>query len=106
MPVTVEPEDFGLGGPEEPELPMFGPPEEGYGTADNAQLVQACGDITLAVLNGDTGPARRAALLGAALILKASGRCLTLAEGVDAASKALDSGAALEMIPNLKRLIS
>ena len=106
MPVTVEPEDFGLGGPEEPELPMFGPPEEGYGTADNAQLVQACGDITLGVLDGDPGPARRASLLGAALILKASGRCLTLAEGVDAASKALDSGAAREMIPNLQRLIS
>jgi len=105
VPVTVEPDDFGLGDDEEPELPLFGPPEEGYGAADNPHLVKACGDITMAVLGGADGPARRASLLGAALILKASGRCLTLAEGVDAAASALDSGAAGAMIPRLQGLL-
>jgi len=105
VPVTVEPEDFGLDAPSEPDLPMFGPPEEGYGTADNPELVKASGDMTLALLKGEAGPTRNAALLGAALILKASGRCLTLAEGVDAASSSLDGGEALRTLEHLRTLI-
>ena len=105
VPVTVEPQDFGLEGSEEPELPMFGPPEEGYGTADNPALAKACGDVTRAVLSGETGPARNACLLGAALILKACGRCMTIAEGVDAASRALDDGAATERLEHLRSLM-
>ena len=102
--LTVEPGDFGLDGPQEPELPMFGPPEEGYGAADNSLLVRACGDMTRAILAGEFCPARSAAILGAALILKASGRCLTLAEGVDEATQAIDSGAARDTHEQLKGL--
>ena len=105
VPVTVEPDDFGLCVDAEPELPMFGPPDDGYGTADNPELVKACGEVTLSILKGEIGPARNAALLGAALILKASGRCLTLAEGVDTAANALDSGAAFGVVEKLKGLI-
>jgi len=105
VPLAVEPADFGLDGPAEPELPMFGPPEEGYGPAANPALVKAPGEITKAVLSGDTGPARDATLLGAAVALKASGRCLTLAEGVDAASAALDSGAARDLLERARGLI-
>lgn len=105
VPVTIEPQDFGLDLPHEPELPMFGPPEEGYGTADNPVLVQAAGEITRAILAGETGPARNATLLGAALILKASGRCPTLAEGVDSAARAVDSGSARDLVEHLRGLI-
>jgi anthranilate phosphoribosyltransferase len=103
-PLTVEPDDFGLGGDVEPELPMFGPPEIGQGTSDNPALVQACGAITKAVLSGETGPARNATLLTAALILKVSRRCMTVAEGVDAAARAMDSGAGLALLDKLRKI--
>jgi len=106
VPVTVEPDDFGLGARSEPELPMFGPPDDGLGAADNPALVESAGEVTRSVLEGETGPARNSTLLGAAVILKASGRCLTLAEGVDAATAALDSGAARDSVAYLKSLIS
>ncbi len=102
-PLTVEPADFGLGCREDPELPMFGPPEEGEGSGDNPVLVRAAGDMVDAVLKGETGPARSATLLGAALILKAGGRVPTLAEGVDGAVGAIDSGAALAVLDKLRR---
>ncbi|MCP3919949.1 MAG: hypothetical protein GY711_30840 [bacterium] len=105
VPVTVEPEDFGLQSATEPELPMFGPPDEGYGTADNPALVEAAGEITMNLLRGEMGPARNAALLGAALVLKASGRCLTLAEGVDSATRALDDGGAMQVLERLRTLV-
>jgi len=105
VPMTIEPEDFGLELPGEPELPMFGPPEEGYGTADNPALVEASGALTLSLLEGELGPARNAALLGAAVILKASGRALTLAEGVDAAARAVETKATLETLEHLRDLI-
>lgn len=105
VPLTVEPGDFGLESPCEPELPMFGPPDEGYGTADNPALVTAAGEATRQVLAGEYGPARQASLLGAAVALKACGRCMTLAEGVDAAVAALDSGAAADVLENLRGLI-
>ncbi len=105
-PLPVEPADFGLEGSEEADLPLFSPPEEGYGSADNPSLVQSVGEVTLSVLRGDLGPARDATLLGAAVALKASGRCPTLAEGVDAAASAIDSGAALERLELLRTLIT
>lgn len=104
-PLTVEPTDFGLESTDEPQLPMFGPPEEGYGPSDNPALVQAAGEIGRAVIEGEHGPARNAVLLGSSVILKASGRCLTLAEGVDAASKAIDDGAARARVEHLQGLI-
>lgn len=105
VPMTVEPEDFGLECRTEPELPIFGPPEDGYGTADNPALVKAAGEVTRAVLAGESGPARNAAILGAAIMLKASGRCMTLAEGVDASSRSLESGAASEVLERVRELI-
>ena len=57
------------------------------------------------MLEGQAGPARNAAILGAAIMLKACGRCLTLAEGVDAAANALDTGAAREVLERVRALI-
>jgi anthranilate phosphoribosyltransferase len=101
-PLTVEPADFGLQHATDPELPMFGPPEEGQGSGDNQLLVRAAGDMVDAVLKGETGPARNASLLGAAVVLKAAGRVMTLAEGVDTAVSSLDSGAALDVLEKLR----
>lgn len=102
VPLSVEPADFGLEGPENPELPMYGPPEEGQGPGDNPALVRAAGEMTTAVLKGEPGPARSATLLGAAIILKAARRTPTLAEGVDLAMKSLESGAARALLARLK----
>lgn len=104
--VTVEPADFGLDSDADPELPLFGPPEEGLGASDNPALCESAGAVTRSVLAGEPGAARNATLLSAALMLKASGRCLTIAEGVDAATKALDTGAAMERVERLRSLLS
>ncbi len=103
-PLTVEPSDFGLASDENPELPMYGPPEEGQGSGDNPMLVRAASDMVDAVLKGETGAARNATLLGAAVALKAVGKVLTLAEGVDTAIRSLDSGAALRVLDRLRDL--
>lgn len=102
--LVVEPEDFGLSDVREPELPLFSPAPDGQGAGDNPALVKAAGEVNALVLAGEPGPARSAALLGAALILKTAGRCLTLAEGVDAAISALDSGQATAVLKNLREL--
>ena len=102
----MEPADFGLEDAAEPELPLFGPAEDGQGSSDNPVLCQAASDLVLKVLEGEHGPARKATLLSAALMLKACGRCMTIAEGVDAATSALESGAALERVARLRSLIA
>jgi len=94
IPLTVEPQDFGLACSVEPDLPMYGPPDDGEGTGDNPLMIKAVGDITRGVLSGEEGPSRSAALLAAAVVLKACGRAQTLAEGIDAAVTSLDSGEA------------
>lgn len=104
VPVSVDPMDFGLACDENPELPMYGPPQEDQGTGDNPLLVRASGEITDQVLKGELGVARNATLLCAAVMLKAVGRAPTLAEGIDAAARSLDSGAALEVLTHLRRL--
>jgi anthranilate phosphoribosyltransferase len=104
VPLNVEPEDFGLACPTEPDFPVYGPPPENQGTGDNPELVRCTGAITRAVLAGETGPARCATLLGAAVILKAAGKALTLAEGVDLATSALDGGAAGEVLARWREL--
>ncbi|MEZ6016708.1 MAG: hypothetical protein R3F49_16440 [Planctomycetota bacterium] len=103
--VTVEPADFGLEEPREPELPMYGPPEDGQGAADNPALCQASAEMTRAVLAGERCPARSASILAAAILLKASGRCMTLADGVDAATQSIDSGEAAGRAERLRALI-
>ncbi len=104
VPLNVEPEDFGLSFDAEPDFPVYGPPPEDQGTGDNADLVRCAGEITRAVLAGESGPARAATLLGAAIILKAAGKALTLAEGIDIATAALDSGAARDVLERLREL--
>ena len=61
-------------------------------------------DVAESVLAGDSGPARSATLLTAALILKAGGFALTLAEGVDQAARSLDSGAARDALMRLREI--
>ena len=102
--LVVEPEDFGLVCTKEPELPLFSPAPDGRGAGDNPALVKAAGEMNALVLAGEPGPARNAALLGAALILKAAGRCPTLAECVDAAIGSLDSGQASAVLNQLREL--
>jgi anthranilate phosphoribosyltransferase len=104
VPLTIEPADLGLCCDVEPELPMFGPPDEGLGSSDNPEIVRAAGDVTGALLAGEDGPARNATLLGAALILRAAGRAPTLADGVSAATEALDSGEARALLTRLRAL--
>ncbi|MFT7668048.1 MAG: anthranilate phosphoribosyltransferase [Planctomycetota bacterium] len=102
--LVVEPEDFGLGWDREPELPLFSPAPDGQGPGNNPALVKAAGEMNALVLAGEPGPERNASLLSAALILKVAGRCLTLAEGVDAAIESLDSGRASGVLNALRKL--
>ncbi|MFT7485899.1 MAG: anthranilate phosphoribosyltransferase [Candidatus Paceibacteria bacterium] len=104
--LVVEPEDFGLQMSKDPELPLFSPPMPGEGASDNPSLVRAAGELNALVLAGEPGAERNAALLGAALILKTAGRCMTLAEGVDAAMASLDSGAASAVLSKYRELQS
>lgn len=104
--MNVEPNDFGLACSMEPELPLFSLPAEGQGAGDTPGLVRAAGEVTQAILAGEGGVARSAALLGAGLILKASGRSLTLADGVDEANRSLDSGAPMKILDQLRDLAS
>ena len=104
VPLTVEPADFGLGCPGEPDLTMYGPPEEGEGTGDNPLMQKAASDIVRGVLAGEQGSSRSAALLGAAVILKSGGRVMTLAEGVDLAMTSLDSGEANAVLKRVSAL--
>lgn len=104
VPISIEPADFGLADSREPDLPMFGPPDEGYGAGDNPHLIQACGDITRSVLCGETGRARNATVLGAALILKAGGKAMTVADGISMACESIDSGAARGVLERLRGL--
>ena len=57
--VTVEPADFGLDSDADPELPLFGPPEDGLGASDNPALCEAAGAVTRSVLAGEPGAAQR-----------------------------------------------
>ncbi|MDF1836790.1 MAG: hypothetical protein P1V35_02880 [Planctomycetota bacterium] len=104
--LTVEPSDFGLQCGQEPELPMYGPPEDGQGPEDNVSLVRAAGMETQSVLAGERGPSRNAALLGAGLMLKATHKALTLADGVSMATESLDSGAASAVLAKLREASS
>ena len=104
-PLTIDPEDFGLSCQRDEELAMYMPSEDSQGSGDNPALVRDVGELTRGVLEGKPGPARNATLLGASLVLKAAGRCMTLAEGVDAATNALDSGGASEVLERLRSFV-
>ena len=104
MPLSCDPADFGLESEQEPDLPMFGPPEDGRGTGDDTVLASAAADVTRAVLAGEHGPARAATLLTAGLILKAGGRGHSLADSVGLAAEVLDSGRARDVCEKLESL--
>lgn len=104
VPLTIEPGDFGMLSDADAELPMFGPPEEGQGTADNPSIVDAAVQANLSVLAGQPGELRNHALLATACILKTVGLTPTLADGVAKATDALDSGAASAVLENLRSL--
>jgi anthranilate phosphoribosyltransferase len=103
LPMTIDPGDFGLQSDCDAELPLFMPGEEGLGPGDNLALVAASGDVTRAVLAGQSGPARNQALLTAALVLRAGALVPTIADGLHRASEALDSGAASAVLGSLCR---
>ncbi|MBM3975443.1 MAG: hypothetical protein FJ299_00455 [Planctomycetes bacterium] len=104
VPLSIEPGDWGLCAEADAELPLYMPAEDGQGAADNPGLVKASGAQVLGVLAGESGPARNAALLGAALALKAAGLSLTVSDGVDRATNALDSGEASAVLARLREL--
>lgn len=104
VPLTLEPADFGLNTESDPELPLYCPPEDGYGAAEVPEVVRASGELTTAVLDGQPGGARNATLLCAALILKSAGRVPTIAEGTSVAAEAIDSGAARAIVERLREL--
>ena len=104
LTLNIEPGDFGLEQGEEPELPLFCPAQDDQGTGDNQALVRIVGELTEGILSGTRSGGRSAALLGAALVMKASGRALTIAEGVDAATHSLDTGAARGVLERLREL--
>ena len=102
VPITIEPADFGLSCDHDAELPMFGPPDEGFGTADNPEIVRAACEENQAVLAGQHGVARSHALLTAAILLRTLGLAPTIADGVAKATESLDSGAASEVLVRLR----
>lgn len=104
VPLSIEPADFGVASDTDPDLPLYCPPEDGYGAADVPELVKAAGDLTRAVLEGQTGGARNATLLTAALILKSAGKAMTVADGVSMAAEAIDTGAARAIVERLRQL--
>lgn len=84
----VSPEDFGLSVAKASDL-MGGEADE------NAA-------ITLAILKGEQGPKRDIVLLNAAAAIVAGGKASDLAEGVQVATEAIDSGKAMEKLEGLK----
>ena len=103
-PLRIEPEDYGLWSDIDPELPLYGPPEDGQGSGDIAELRAASAQATQRVLTGDTGPERSATLLSAALMLRAGGRAATIADGVSMAAESIDSGEASAVLRRLQEL--
>ncbi|MEO0649395.1 MAG: hypothetical protein AAFZ65_01805 [Planctomycetota bacterium] len=104
VPMTIEPGDFGFQAEQNPEMPLYGPPEDGEGTGDNPALVRCAGEATQAVLAGQTGEARSATLLTAAVFLRTARVVPTFAEGVGRATDALDSGEASAILARLREL--
>jgi len=88
----------------------FDPAEVGIGRAKAEDLLG--GDaafnagITESVLRGENGPRRDIVVLNAAFALVAADHAATIAEGVEAACRSIDSGAAMEILQHLKEVSS
>ena len=79
--LTITPEEIGL--------PTYTNEEIAGGDAErNARIM-------LSVLEGDSGPFRDTVLLNAGLGIYANGKVNTIEEGIEAARKSIDTGAAL-----------
>jgi anthranilate phosphoribosyltransferase len=61
-------------------------------------------EITLSVLRGEKGAPREVCLLNAAWAIMAAGLAKTVEEGLKAAEKSIDSGAALKALESLKKI--
>jgi anthranilate phosphoribosyltransferase len=83
----VEPGDFGFA-EDEPEYVAGGTPEENAATCR-------------AVLGGEAGPRRHLVLLNAGAAIYVGGKAGSLAEGVEKAATAVDSGGARELLDRL-----
>ena len=87
---TITPEDLGLSAT---------PLEQVKGGQVEENLA-----ISLALLNGETGPKRDIVLMNASAALAAAGKAADLKAGVELAARAIDSGAALAKLEALKEL--
>lgn len=86
---TVFPEDFGIPAVSLEEL------RSGCNAQENAELL-------LGVLQGSPGPRRNAVLINAAAAFVAAGKADGLAEGMEMAAQAIDSGGALKKVEELR----
>ena len=86
----VSPHDFGLAQASASDL-------QGGNAHENAAM-------TLAILNGETGPKRDIVLLNAAAAIVAGGKATDLAQGILVAANVIDSGKALEKLEGLKKV--
>jgi len=84
---TIAPEDFGLERAPHESL-------TGGDAAMNAAILRA-------VFAGEAGPRRDVVLLSAAAVLVTAGLAKTMLEGVDAAARAIDSGAVTKLVSAL-----
>ncbi|MCL2371934.1 MAG: anthranilate phosphoribosyltransferase [Defluviitaleaceae bacterium] len=89
---SIAPEDFGLVRCGKEDL-------QGGGPAENAAILKA-------LLQGERGPKRDAAVLNAAGAMFVAGRHPSIAEAVTAANKAIDSGAALQKLEDFVKFSS
>ncbi|RJQ42627.1 MAG: anthranilate phosphoribosyltransferase [Nitrospiraceae bacterium] len=86
----ISPEDFGFKRAQKKDL--------AGGTApDNAKM-------TVAILQGEKGPKRDIVILNAAAALTAGGKMCNLSEGIKTATDAVDSGAALRKLSEIREL--
>jgi len=86
----ITPEQFGLQRCQMAAL-------RGGNAQENAAIVRA-------VLGGEAGPRRDVVLLNAAYALLAAGKVSAVAEGIELAAEAIDSGRALQQVEQLARL--
>ncbi len=87
---TISPEDFGLDTGKRQDL-------SGGNAEENAA-------ITLKILEGESGARRGIVLMNAAAALVAGGRAETLPEAAHLAAEAIDSGAAMEKLKEVRKV--
>ncbi len=87
---TIQPADYGFS-----QVPLS---ELKGGTPENNT------EITMNILKGHDGPPRDIVLLNAGAVIYVSGKADSIEEGVLKAKKAIDSGAALQTLENLKTI--